>query len=161
MDTHSDDDGLGDIFKASSGPPPSIPEVPRFPHHSLEASSLLGLPDSLTIHLAVTTVKDMLLALVEGTPHNERVARIAAWHEASGAVLESLPFECAARTFLSNIDLPFDQEAAELAYATKRTNWLLQAHEQIRASGIDPGPSVQRAATRYGWDLSRVPGATN
>lgn len=41
---------------------------------------------------------------------------------------------------------------------TTGTNWLRQGHEQIRASGIDSGPSVQRAATRYVWHLSLVNG---
>lgn len=150
------EEGLDSIFGFDSSPPPSLPEVPRFPHHNLEASSLLGLPDSPTIHLAVTTVRDMLIALVEGLPHDERAARITAWRQASGAVLESLPIECAAMHFLSIVGLQFDQEAAELAYATKRTDWLSLAHEQIRASGLHPGPSVQRAATPYGWVFSRV-----
>ncbi len=163
MDTTTTDDDLDEVFSfdADARPPdlPAPPEVPRFPYHSLEASSYLRLPDSPTIHLAVTTVRNMLMALVEGTPHDERAAQITAWRQASGAVLESLPIECAAMSFLSTINLPFDQEASELAYATKRTNWLGQAHEQIKASGIDPGPSVRRAATPYGWDLSRVAGA--
>lgn len=162
MDTTTTDNGLDGVFSFDVDTPPSDPpappEVPRFLYHSLEASSYLGLPDSPTIHLAVTSVKNMLMALVEGTPHDERAAQITAWRQASGAVLESLPIECAAMYFLSIMGLPFDQEAAELAYATKRTDWLGEAHEQIRAGGVDPGPSVRRAATRYGWDLSRVNG---
>ena len=76
---------------------------------------------------------------------------------ASGTVLERLPFECAAATFLSTLvgAAEPDFEASDLAYRTKRTDWLGEAMAAIVADGHDPGPDARPWATRYGWNSLR------
>ena len=131
---------------------------PQFLHHSVEASRLLCLPNSPILHLAVTTVVARLLALPHQSSQSAEAVRITAFRVASGTVLECLPFECAAATFLSTlIDAAEpDFEASDLAYRSKRTNWLSEARAAIVAEGADPGPYARPWATRYGWNSSRA-----
>jgi len=151
-----DDDSLfgPDSAQSETGAVVSHPE-PDFLHYSAEARSLLGLPDSPVIHLAVTRLVDMLLPHSEGAPLSQRAVRITAFRSASGGALESLPFECVVGEFRSTLNLPADMEASEIAYRTKRTDWLGQARDDIVAAGGDPGRNAHRMATRYGWDSLR------
>lgn len=128
-----------------------MPELPQFPHHNPEASRQLGLPDSPTVHLAVTTVANRLLALVEGVEDDPRALGIQALRAASYAVLFSLPFEAATADFLSRCDLHADHETARRACKAGRMDWLGCAREQVLAEGSDPGPDVREMATAYGW----------
>jgi len=148
--SHTDDD---DLFlpddRACADGIRELNHKPAFPHHSPEASRLLGLPDSPVIHLAVTTIVNRLLALQHQSTLTAEVVRITAFRVASGTALEGMPFELAAAEFLHRLNGPGAPPYPDLGI--KRTDWLGDASNAIRESGGDPGPDARRMATRYGW----------
>ncbi len=126
-----------------------------FTHYSAEASKLVGIPRSPVIHLAILTVVDDLLPLAAQTrasaSPNPNAARIGAFRVASRTVLEGFPIEWAKLYYLTYFGDEFDGSEAEVAYRTKRTDWLGEAKSVIESSGLDSGPDAKRMATRYGW----------
>jgi len=97
----------------------------------------------------------MLLPHSEGTALSRRAVRITAFRSASSGARESRPFECVVSDCRSILNLPADMAASEIAYRTKRTDWLGQARDDIVAAGGDPGRDAHRMTKRYGWDSSR------
>lgn len=147
-DTDDDDLFLSDDPVCADGIR-GLDQKPAFPHHSPEASRLLGLPDSPVIHLAVTTIANRLLALQHQSPLPAEAVRITAFRVASGTALEGMPFELAEAEFLHRLNDPGAPPLPDLG--VKHTDWLGEATAAIRESGGDPGPDARRMATRYGW----------
>lgn len=134
------------------------PESPRFPHHNVEASHQLGLPDLPAVHLAVTMLADRLVALPHHSSQPTQQVRLTALRVASRAVLEGQPIEWAAAHFLSRLNdaAEPDWAAAEAACLTHRTDWLGHAMVVLLSNGVDLDPDARRTATMYGWDESRI-----
>lgn len=148
-DLPEDDCGLDDLFLDESPPKPAEPDLPRFLHHNVEASRQLGLPDSPTIHLAITKIADRLMLLAPGSPLPAQDCLIQALRTASGAALFRWPMESAEWEFRLRTDQVGDEPQPELG--KDRPDWLGQARAEIIASGEDPGPDARRQASPYGW----------
>lgn len=125
--------------------------APLFPYHSPELSRLIGIPDHPAIHLAISTVVDLLMTTAATTGEEPELQRVSAVRTASGAVLFSWPIEWAENFLLGGASPPHEVWWPEEALGAKRMDWLGQAIERLRQEGIDPGPDARRMRTRYGW----------
>lgn len=150
-----DKEATADELAALFGAPAmqAAENVPRFVHHNLEASRLVGLPDSPVIHLAVSMVYDLLLPSAAGAPISLERVHIQAMRAASGCVLFSSAIEEARELFRDSVGLQMDASVFEPERRRPRVNWLKLARQQMLADGDDPGPDVSRCSTAYGWNV--------
>ena len=124
---------------------------PGFPYQSSELTKELGVPDSPLVHLAISTLAERLLPIVEAAFSDTRMQRIQALRAASYAVLMHETFNCAEVRLRSSLELPVSQEEFDAATGNERTNWLAKAAAQLQAEGVDLGSYVRVQASPYGW----------
>lgn len=124
---------------------------PSFPYQSSELTKELGVPDSPLVHLAISTLAERLLPIVEAAFSDTRMQRIQALRAASYAVLMHETFNCAEVRLRSSLELPVSQEEFDAATGNERTNWLAKASAQLQAEGVDLGSYVRVQASPYGW----------
>jgi len=74
-----------------------VDAVPAFPYFSSEARSVLGIPDSMEVHLAVTELATALLEVARSSGRPAREQRVESLRVASGAVLFGWPLPLAER----------------------------------------------------------------
>ncbi len=126
--------------------------APVFPYKSSTARSQLGVPDSPEIHLAITTVAELLLPVASASNRDEPLQRNVALRVASGAVLFGWPLSAAEQEVRDRLDLPL-ADGVDLPEPRIRNekDWLAEAAEQLRRQGVHVDPKFQHQRTEYGW----------
>ena len=124
---------------------------PSFPYQSSEATRHLGIPDSPAIHLAITQLAELLLALSTTQDEVSEVVRITALRCASYGALMKHSFETVVFRFGIYMDLPPDEAARDRAEKATPIDWLSQAVSQLESEGIAVPSGIRQQATPYGW----------
>lgn len=120
-------------------------------HDMQEAMRSLVLPDSPMIHLAISTVAEMLQSLDANCPTSARDKCFVRCVVAARAVRAGWPIEICRQEYFSSVGSGFDQHAADAALLLPRTDWFGQAKAALEKIGIDPGANARQIAAHYGW----------
>jgi hypothetical protein len=110
------------------------------------------LPDSPEVHLAITCLAEQLLPLAREAKLDDRVTRIAALHQASGAVLYGWTLPGAQQQTRVYLDLPLQEGVAIPPHRiSNERDWLSEAAAQLRREGVSVHQRFQQQRSNAGW----------
>jgi hypothetical protein len=124
----------------------------RFPYQSSMVSEHVGGPESPEIHLAISTVAELLLPVCEESKAEKRLQRIVAVRVASAAVLFGWPLPAAEQDLRSQLGLALKPKPhLPASRISNEKDWLAEAADRLRGEGVAVTPGFQRQRSNYGW----------
>ncbi len=128
-----------------------VDAVPAFPYFSSEARSVLGIPDSMEVHLAVTELATALLEVARSSGRPAREQRVESLRVASGAVLFGWPLPLAERELRFCLGMPPNDAPFARYRGHEGKDWLGEAVARLREQGLPVRTGYSRQRTDYGW----------